>query len=251
MEVGDKAKRVLVFLVGLRLHAIAIAMEAFGLSPPELQHGWSLFGDVVRTKLASGRAPSPAIVTELDAWENVWFPVASASLKNRYPEVHAVVFKNLAQSSGLTVVMVVRTMIERLDGLGRPVADGGIGPQATEVLALLASRGLTAAKLGEARALIDKLGTVEPASSVAREPTTAEQDAAEKAMWAWYLEWSEIARAVITNRRHLRTLGFLKTARGEVVEDPTALDPATDPSTDPVTPEDDGPSPFVDGPSED
>jgi len=40
---------------------------------------------------------------------------------------------------------------------------------------------------------------------------------------------------VITNRRHLRTLGFLKIARGEVVEDPTALDP-TDPSADPSEP---------------
>ncbi len=251
MEVGDKAKRVLVFLVGLRVHAIAVALEAFGLTAAELQRGWSLFGDVVRTKLAVGGAPSPAIVSELDAWENVWFPVVSASLKGRYPDVHAVVFKNLAQSSGLSVVMVVRTLIERLDGLSRPIAEGGVGALATEVLALLASRGLTAAKLDEARVLVERLGTAEPASSVAHEPTSAEQDAAERAMWAWYLEWSEIARAVITSRRQLRTLGFLKTARGEVIEDPTALDPpAPVPPSDPVEPEDDGPSPFIDEPSE-
>jgi len=46
-------------------------------------------------------------------------------------------------------------------------------------------------------------------------------------------------------------MGFLETARGEVVEDPTALD-TTDPTADPsepVTPDDDGPSPFVDGPN--
>jgi hypothetical protein len=245
-------------LLGLRWHAIAVTLEAFGLSPPELQHGWSLFADVVRTKLSSGDAKGSAIVNELDAWENLWFPVASASLKGRHPEVHAMVFKNLTQSSGISVIMGVRIFLERIDGLHRPVTEGGIGAQASEVLALLASRGLTAAKLGDAHALIERLGRIEPEVGGA-EPTTAEQDAAEKAMWAWYLEWSEIARAVITSRRQLRMLGFLKTARGEVIEDPDATDTDTDPNA-PVTPDGDDededkdepdlPSPFVSDPTD-
>lgn len=256
MEVGEKTKRALVFLVGLRVRAIAMALEAFGLTPAELRHGWSLFADVVRTELAAGSAPSPAILTELDAWENLWFPIARATLEARHPDVHALVFKNLRQSSGIGVAISVRLFLERIDGLGRPIAERGIGARAAEVLALLASRGLTAAKLDEARALIDRLGTIEPEEG-APEPTAAEQEAAEKAMWAWYLEWSEIARAVITNRRQLRELGFLKTARGEVVEDPDATDTDPDPNA-PVTPDDDEededepdvPSPFVGDPTD-
>jgi hypothetical protein len=29
-------------------------------------------------------------------------------------------------------------------------------------------------------------------------------------MWAWYLEWSTIARQVITDRKLLRSMGFLR-----------------------------------------
>lgn len=35
-------------------------------------------------------------------------------------------------------------------------------------------------------------------------------------MWSWYLEWSRIARAVITDRRLLRDLGFLRSARPDL-----------------------------------
>ncbi len=67
----------------------------------------------------------------------------------------------------------------------------------------------------------DVTGAVE-----AREAATAE-------MWSWYLEWSQIARTVIKNRRLLRSLGFLRrTSTGddrvmvedEVVSDTTRVD---------------------------
>ena len=38
----------------------------------------------------------------------------------------------------------------------------------------------------------------------------AETAEAEAAMWAWYLEWSQIARSVINDRGLLRQLGFLR-----------------------------------------
>ena len=33
-------------------------------------------------------------------------------------------------------------------------------------------------------------------------------------MWAWYLEWSQIARVAIKQRSLLKELGFLTTRRG-------------------------------------
>ena len=33
---------------------------------------------------------------------------------------------------------------------------------------------------------------------------------AEDALWAWYLEWGPVARSAITDKNHLRELGFLK-----------------------------------------
>ena len=38
-------------------------------------------------------------------------------------------------------------------------------------------------------------------------------------MWAWYLEWSKIARVAIKNRALLRQLGFLSARRGEEEEE--------------------------------
>ena len=43
-------------------------------------------------------------------------------------------------------------------------------------------------------------------------------------MWAWYLEWSTIARRAITDRRLLRQLGFLHHSKSE----PAVADEATE-----------------------
>jgi hypothetical protein len=236
MSVGEKAMRVMVFLMGLRLRAIAVALSAFGLTAEERERGWTLFQSVVRGKLGGSAGTNPRIVSKLDEWENLWFPVISASLRARHPETYDLVFRNLSQASGLEVVVVVRTLIERLDLLVRPTSEGGLGEAGAAAMSFLATRGVTTEKLAEGRALLTQLGSPEPVTAGTTERSDEEEEAAEKAMWAWYLEWSEIARAVITNRRHLRSLGFLKNERGEVVDDPNALDPAGPTPPAPVTP---------------
>jgi hypothetical protein len=47
-------------------------------------------------------------------------------------------------------------------------------------------------------------------------------------MWAWYLEWSTIARTVIQNRRNLRRMGFLnnRSPVDELDEPDDAIEPA-------------------------
>ena len=58
----------------------------------------------------------------------------------------------------------------------------------------------------------DKLASFSPGDSV---PAATEQQAElETAMWAWYKEWSGIARAAIDDRRLLRSLGFLRPEHG-------------------------------------
>jgi hypothetical protein len=74
----------------------------------------------------------------------------------------------------------------------------------------------------------------------------AADEAAEAELWAWYLEWSTIARTVVTNRRHLRALGFLQNARGEIVEAPLEEEPTEDDEPASPAPAPAGPSePFV------
>jgi hypothetical protein len=144
-------------------------------------------------------------VTALDEWENKWFPIASATLAGHYPAAHEVVFRNLQQTTGLEVIVTVHTLIERVEA------------QPAAVRELLGKRGLTAEVIAEGKALVEQVG------KFAKNPDGATIDAeadavGERALWAWYLEWSSIARTVISDRRLLRGMGFLR-AVGCVVGD--------------------------------
>ena len=87
-----------------------------------------------------------------------------------------------------------------------------------EAIQLLATRGLTPAVIDEARALQVALrkgiqGAAALAALAAQQRDDARLAQAETALWAWYLEWSELARTTIVDRRLLRQLGFLAQAQ--------------------------------------
>jgi hypothetical protein len=243
LTVGQKAMRVAMFLIGLRYVAIAQRMAQFGLTLAVRRQGWGLV-----QALSSGRlnlpdkAPNPKLLRELDGWENMWFPIIEATLQANFPVAHEIVFRNLAQSSGAAVVFVVGNLISRIDGLSRSPAEGGVGAlEAAQIKALLGTRGIDETILNEGRAMLAQLEEVEVDTRI-EGITPEEEAAAEDAMWRWYLEWSAIARVVITDRRQLRALGFLRNASGQVVEDPTVLEPA---GPTPVADPDDPDGPFT------
>lgn len=74
-----------------------------------------------------------------------------------------------------------------------------------------------------------------PVALDAQQQQSAAVADAEQKLWAWYLEWSRIARAVITDRRDLRQLGFLQSQT-------TPRDSATDEDDDVDTTHDDEPA---------
>jgi hypothetical protein len=138
-------------------------------------------------------------------------------LQRHYPRVADQLFLNLSQTEGAEVVVSVGTFIERM----AQMAEGAepYGPEGPEARALLARRGLTAERVAEAEAQLDQLGTIR--EQLQPQPTAEEQEQAGRELWAWYLEWSSIARAAIRDRRLLRTLGFLQSRRSSAsdVED--------------------------------
>jgi hypothetical protein len=195
---------------------VANALSAYGFSQADWDEGWRLM------QAASGKwlvkqtpkVADPSAVEELDAWENRWFPVAQATLRRRHPELHDTLFLNLSQTSGVEVAISVSTFLRRLGQLAEQGSEG------EAALKILAERGLTEAVMGEGGALLRKFGTVgfsEP-DPKAPELERAEREQAEQTLWAWYLEWSTIARNVIHNRNLLRTLGFMRTPSGRVEE---------------------------------
>lgn len=204
-SVPQKMQQVVTFLIGLRHRPIRQALAAHGLSREEIEAGWRLVMELEDDGRFDEGPTSGPILTDLDAWENLWLPIADATLNARMPAVHAEVFKNLRQTSGLEVVIGVRTFLERLDALAR--SDDPTRRAARE---LLRARGLTDAVLDEARALIARIEQAE--SAPASPPICTE--AQEEAMWRWYKEWSAVARVVLTDRRHLNALGFSRTKPG-------------------------------------
>lgn len=224
VTLNQKADRVLKLLLGLRIPRIAAALSARGFTEKDLDEGWTLLRGVSRVQLSQRPAPprDPSALARLDAWENQWFPIIDATLRRRFPTLHASVFLNLSQTDGPAVVVTVTTLIERIESL-----DGS--KEGKDARKLLETRGLTTETLGEAKALLAKLASVQPAPTDEVD-LAAQKEALAKAevdLWAWYLEWAQIARASITDRTLLRQLGFL--GRRSRVEDDAAPDePAED-----------------------
>jgi len=219
LTIGQKAERVLKVLIALRNPRIAAALAQHGFKDADLDEGWALLRNVARTRLEASPEDSHAdsdTLRALDAWENKWFVVANATLARRFPAIHERVFLNLSQTEGTGVVVSVGTFLERLDKIDDAVKAGGFGQAGKDARKILAQRGLTKDVIAEAKGLLEKLETVDgplpDLEKVAADDATFEK--AENDLWAWYLEWSAIARRAITHRNLLRQLGFLRQTHG-------------------------------------
>ena len=117
--IGEKATRVIRFLVGLRNPGVATALANYGFTEADMAEGWSLVNALGKGKLAllPAQPRDTEVLQKLDAWENHWFPVSSASLERRFPAVFARMFLNLQQAEGAQVAVTVRTFVDRYDEL--------------------------------------------------------------------------------------------------------------------------------------
>jgi hypothetical protein len=208
---GRKAYRVLDFLSGLEDEEIREALGGHGFSDADLERGWELLRGVGQARQP---APPPSlsdreVTGAIDAWENRWFVVADAALATHHPKVHAWLFRGLTRQSGFQVVFSVGVLIERLRKLDQRVA--GLGKEAAEARALLHKRGLSDAVLADAERMIAEVQQGPPLPK--RQTPARDVDAAEASMWNWYLEWSRIAQAVLSEPRLLNHVGLGKRGR--------------------------------------
>jgi hypothetical protein len=233
---GQKSERVLRFLRGLSRPRVSAALAAaHGFSQAHWDEGWELLraatGRRLTRALPVADSGAAAIVDELDAWENRWFPLAQATLRRHHPAVAHKVFLNLSQTSGIQVVITVSTFVERI----RALAAGDADSQAA--LALLKGRGLTDSVLAQAEGMLKELRTVQPTTQpidIEEAAHAAHRRHAQEALWAWYREWSTIARNVIRDGNMLRMLGFLTpNGRGDD-DDVPGVDDTTVPELPPT-----------------
>lgn len=146
-------------------------------------------------------------------------------MEARFPEVAAVLFRNLTQQTGPAVVVSVNTFLKRLAQMEK--GEGGFDHVGVAARAVLVERGLTREKVEQAQQFVDQMATL-AVEAPPQGPSIAEQQAAEDRLWAWYLEWSGIARVAIKDGRHLRSLGFVNSRKEselvvtQIEETPTA-----------------------------
>jgi hypothetical protein len=207
---------------------IASSMASHGFTTADQAEGWKLLQAVSDVKLGvTDTAPAQAnILTKLDAWENRWFPIAYATLERRFPAVHAQVFNNISQTSGIELLVTVRTLLDRFEAMG--AGEGAFGPEGQAAKTMLETRGITPSVISEAKSLLDEAATFAPGA--VKTPAEREQEAAviakaEADLWAWYLEWSQIARVAVTQRSLLKEMGFLSSRRSADEEED--VDPVT------------------------
>lgn len=216
LQLGEKVNRVIAFLYGLRQQKAAAALTAHGFSQKDLDEGWQLVRGVVGTRLAEPVVVAdPKDAEQLDAWENSWFPIADATLSRHFPQVREKLFLNISQVEGNEVVVSVGTFVGRLKALSGGTKDERAAYE------LLVKRGLTSEVVGIAAGLLKRITQLETPPPVDLEEERRQLEAAERALWDWYLEWSAIARAAIKDRRLLMGLGFLRDRRpDEAAEEP-------------------------------
>ncbi|MCA9664096.1 MAG: hypothetical protein KC503_00865 [Myxococcales bacterium] len=207
-----KITRALRFLTAVSENPeIASLLRQRGFDEEAMAEGWSLFDAAAGRHLATERQPSRrSIQPMVDQWENTWFDVADAVLGRLAPTVHQRLFLNLSKTSGLDVILTVRTFLERLDAIE---AEGG--DENVAAVALLTSRGLDQEVREAARRLVDEASSM-PEPSRARDDESRDREI--DALWAWYQDWAKCARTVIGSRAQLITLGVVTRRRRKTRE---------------------------------
>lgn len=192
---------------------IRAALALRGYTQREHDQGWSLL------HAACGYSPQAdfgiqtdpkvlAAVNELDAWDEDGFRIVGAALTHHHPAQAATVLAGIGPSTGVASVLGVKTLLDRLDALGRSKDKSDEAAMKT-----LAQRGITESERKRLRALVDiaEKGTSEaPPDRSAAVRADAERQKALIGLRAWFVDWSDMAHSVIKRRDRLIRLGLAK-----------------------------------------
>jgi hypothetical protein len=158
-------------------------------------------------------------IAELDAWDESGFRIVRATLERRFPDQAEFVLKGLKPATGAAAVLSVERLLERLDALENAEGRKDSRKEDHAALDVLGKRGIDEAKRKRLGELVTTAKSVAPIVQV--DPAIVEEeDAARLAalgnLYAWYREWTEVARATIKRRDHLIRLGLAsRRASGE------------------------------------
>ena len=222
-ERDDLLKSALQFLKGARVPTIALRLSAFGFNDLSWKEGWTLMQEVVDSEFVPSPPPiqDTNLLTLLDDWENLWFPIIQVVLTRHNAALAAQIFDGLSQTDGMALIPSLTTLHTRLDALLK-----NKDKESKDAAALLAQRGINAAQLKTLADLLERATTFTSpttlqdtaAAEEANEEARQRHEAALNALRAYLREWTLIARAAVKNGNHLRQLGL--GSRGRPLREP-------------------------------
>jgi len=190
-------------------------LAEFGFAAADRTQGWELLRALGMAQSAPvSTAASNAAPDGLDAWRRRWVRVASVSLLQDFPRVHDKIFAGIKDSKQ-PAFAAVSVFLDRIAKL-----EQARDASSRDALAKLRRRGLSDARIAEARRLLTDLKAAATRLTPKLDERRAVLQAAEAALWKYYVEWSEVARAVIKDPRLLQRLGFRGGADDEQPAEP-------------------------------
>jgi hypothetical protein len=202
--------------------AISAKLAAKGYKQAETDFVWSRLSTLgmlpkVSTSVGVADAGVANAIIELDAWDEVNFGIIKAVLNRFYPDYVDTLFMDLEPKQGPEAVAGVSTLLDRLDTLEK-----GTDPKAPAIIGLLGDRGYPATERKRLRDLVTKATTFAPKPLL----TDDERVAILKDLYAWIIDWSATARAVITRRQHQINLGIASPRKPKEAAVPAPVAPA-------------------------
>jgi hypothetical protein len=243
--------RVMRFLVAIQTPAFLVRAKREGYTAEEHAEGWALWRKAAGetrpldhwfaeqgAAAAQGNGETQAILQEIDAFENRWFPRTRNIIRRVVPRDQrdafvAAFFKDLEQQPlGPGVVGSVSTYLGRVADLETSKAPG-----AKKVHATLRARGLSADRTARVQTLIASVGGAN--AEHAKPAVSAAQIAAAQAAQAealedlrdWFNDWGTTLRDVFGARDQIR-LGLAVPKHGTAAEAEDA--PADEPGKKPA-----------------
>ncbi len=202
--------------------AIRSRLATRGYDQREHDRGWTLLHAAAGYQLRGDGAKTPAVdagvaqaIAELDAWDEPNLRIVRAALTRLHPEAAAFVLDGIEPATGVSAVLGVKALLDRLDALQKAPERKATREEDKAALETLARRGIDANERARLRALVaraeDYIGLDQGGESkAARQERDAKNTQALKDLRAWYEDWAEMARVLITRRDHLIRLGLAK-----------------------------------------
>ena len=191
------------------------ALTAAGYTTKAHEEGIRLVNNVLRFVARPSAIPQPSAPTfgaaekEIKQWVKTDYRRIKIALERFFPEQADYLVTGLEVSGDMDAVALVELFLQRLGSLGNDPERKATRKADHAALAMLEERGITKASFKHLHALVIETHATPDVPPVAA-PSTQTDDRIEAlvALRAWYADWAETARIVLTRRDHLIRVGL-------------------------------------------